>query len=162
MPSKAYINPETPVTWLSSAGTELITLTSLAAAAGRQGALHDFGTIPRANRYKWRAWVKMSTTPVVGEVIKLFIKTSDGTHPDNDDGTGNIAVSAENKLKNLTPIGFIKIDEAAIGVEFSASGNVLIDDRYAGPVFWNSTADALSTTAADHGFSLTPIPYESQ
>ena len=39
MTSKAYILPETALQWLNTGGDELLTLTSVAAAAGRQGAL---------------------------------------------------------------------------------------------------------------------------
>lgn len=162
MPNLIYVNEETPITWLASGGTALFTPTSLASGAGRQGALHDLGVAARAREYAWRAWVKFVTTPVVGEVIDIYIKTSDGTNPDNDDGTGDAAVSAEDKLKNLKWIGQIVVDEASTTPTFRASGTVYVDHRYVAPVFWNATADALSATAADHGFQLTPIPMEVQ
>lgn len=161
MANKVYMVPETAITWLSTGGTELFTPTSLASAAGRQGALHDFGTTARARRFAWRAWLKPGATRVVGEIVRVYLKTSDGSHPDNDDGTGDIAVSAEDKLRNLAQIGAVVIDENA-AVEMVASGVVEIDARYAGPVFWNATANALSSTAADFGFSLTPTPDEIQ
>ena len=160
--SKAYLLPETAIDWLSSTGDELITLTSLAAGAGRQGALHDFGTAARAPEFAWRAWVKFTTTPVVGEEVMIYWKTSDGTSPDNDDGTGDIALSAEDKLKNLMYLGSIIVDEASTTPLFVASGDVYLPHRWGGPVFFNDTADALSATALDHGFSLTPIPIQGQ
>lgn len=160
--SKAYILPETILTWADSGGDELLTLTSVASAAGRQGALHDFGTAAHAGDFAWRAWVKMATTPVVGERIKIYWKTSDGTSPDNDDGTGDIAVSSEDKLRNLTYLGSIIIDEASTSPLFVASGEIAIPHRYGGPVFWNETVDALSSTASDHGFSLLPVPVQGQ
>lgn len=162
MVSKVYQHDEAALEWKASGGDELLTLTSVAAGAGRQGALHDFTTSARAREYAWRAYLKMATTPVVGEVIRIYWKTSDGTNPDNDDGTGDIAVSAENKLKNLTLIGQIIIDEASTAPVFVASGETDVTHRHGGPVFWNATADALSGTAADHGFTLTPIPLEGQ
>ena len=162
MTSKAYLLAETAITWLDTGGTELITLTSVAAAAGRQGALHDFGASARSPIFTWRAYVKMTTTPVVGETIDIYWKTSDGTHPDNDDGTGDIAVSAEDKLKNLQYLGSIIIDEASTTPEFVAHGSLLHEPRHGCPVFWNSTADAISATAADSGFTATPVPYQGQ
>lgn len=165
MPNKVYIIPETAITWLASAGTETLTLTSVAASAGRQGALHDFGTSARAGGFIWRAWVKFATTPVVGETVRIYWKSSDGTHPDNDDGTGDAAVSAEDKLRNLKLLGVIVVDEASTTPEFAASGYLPEEwsaHRYGAPVFWNATADALSSTAGDHGFSLTPVPAEIQ
>ena len=160
--SKAYLLPETTITWLNVGGSELLTLTSVAAGAGRQGALHDFGTVARAPEFAWRAWIKFSTAPVVGERVKVYWKTSDGTSPDNDDGTGDIALSAEDKLKNLMFLGSIVVDEASTAPLFVASSDVYLPHRYGSPVFFNDTADALSATATDHGFSLTPVPIQGQ
>lgn len=162
MTSKAYQVDETALQWLASAGDELLTLTSLASGAGRQGARHDFGASAKAREYTWRAWVKFATTPVVGEVIDIYWISSDGSHPDNDDGTGDAAVSAEDKLRGLTKIGRIVVDEASTTPEFTGKGEFEIFERYGHPVFWNRTADALSATAGDHGFKLTPIPMQGQ
>lgn len=165
MPNKVYLIPETAVTWLASGGTNILTLTSLAAAAGRQGALHDFGTAARAADYIWRAWVKFATVPVVGEIIEVYWKTSDGTHPDNDDGTGDAAVSAADKRRNLKLLGVIVVDEASITPEFAGSGLLPAEwaaHQHGAPVIWNATVDALSATAGDHGFSIIPVPAEIQ
>ena len=162
MPNKVYQHDETAITWLDTGGTELFTGTSVSSGAGRQGALHDFGTSARAERYAWRAYCQFATTPVVGEVVQIYWKSSDGTHPDNDDGTGDIAVSAQDKLRNLEFLGNIVVDEAATGVKMVASGEINVPHRHGAPVFWNATADALSSTASHHGFVLTPIPMELQ
>lgn len=165
MPNKVYQLPETAISWLASGGDNVLTLTSLGAGAGRQGALDDFGTAARATDYLWRFYCKFATTPVVGEVILIYWKTSDGTHPDNDDGTGDAAVSAEDKLSNLKLLGQMIVDEASATPEFVASGFLpreLCAHRYGAPVIWNDTADALSSTAGDHGFIITPIPLEIQ
>lgn len=162
MANLIYVNEETAITWRNSGGSNVLTLTSIAAGAGRQGALDDLGVAARSRRYAWRAYVKFATTPVVDEYVGIFLKTSDGTNPDNDDGTGDAAVSAEDKLKNLQFIGSILVDEASTTPTFVASGAVDIEHRHVAPVFWNYTADALSSTAADHGFDLTPVPSEVQ
>lgn len=170
MPNKVYIVPEAAITWLASGGSATFTLTSLGAGAGRQGALYDFGTSARSAEYTWRAWVKFATTPVVGEVVEMYWKTSDaasgsGGKPDNDDGDGDAAVSAEDKLRNLKFLGAITVDEASTTPVFAASGFLPPEwaaHRYGAPVFWNATADALSATAGDHGFALTPVPSEIQ
>lgn len=161
MPREILQKLGTAITWLSTGGTETFTPTSLASAAGRQGAHHDFGVAAMTRRFAWRAWIKPGATRVVGEIIEIYLKTSDGTHHDNDDGTTDIAVSSINKLKNLEPLGAIQIDEDA-AVEMVKSGIVEVGHRYAAPVFWNRTANALSSTAADFGFSLTPITDEVQ
>ena len=162
MPNLIYQNEESALTWLASGGTEPLTLTSLASGAGRQGDMYDFGVGARASLFVWRFWCKFATTPVVGEVIDIYLKTSDGTHYDNDDGATDAAVSAEDKLKNLKFIGQLAVDEASTTPEFSCSGYVYIPERQVAPVIWNATADALSATAGDHGFSLTPVPSEIQ
>ena len=161
MANKLYQNDETAITWLSSGGDNLLTLTSLGAGAGRQGAVHDFGATARAFKFAWRAWAIHATTPVVGEYLAVHKKTSDGTSPDNDDGTGDSAVSSVDKLANLPQFGSIVVDEAA-AVLMVASGEIFLPQRYFMPVIWNYTADGLSSTALDHGFSLTPIPPELQ
>jgi hypothetical protein len=163
--NEIYLLPQTAITWLASGGTNVLTLTSVAAGAGRQGALHDFGTAARAADFAWRAWVKFASTPVVGDVVEIYWKTSDGTSPDNDDGTGDAAVSAEDKLRNLNFLGVITVDEANASPVFAASGYLpweWVAHRYGAPVFWNRTADALSATAGDHGFSITPVPPQIQ
>lgn len=162
MPNLVYVNEEAVITWLASGGTNVLTLTSLGVGAGRQGALDDFGVAARARRFVWRAFVKFATAPVVGETVDIYLKTSDGSHPDNDDGTGDAALSAEDKLKNLTYLGSIVVDEASATPEFVASGDIEISAQQAAPVFFNATADILSSTAADHGFQLTPVPDEIQ
>lgn len=166
MANKIYINPETAIQWRASGGDAALTLTSVAASAGRQGAHYSLdggsGAV-RSGWYMWRAFVKFATTPVVGEVVEIYLKTSDGTNPDNDDGTGDIAVSAGDKLRNLTPIGIIIVDEASTTPTFVGSGGpIFIGADDVAPVFWNATADALSGTAGDHGFDLIPIPSEIQ
>lgn len=163
MANKVYQVAESDITWLASGGTNVLTLTSLAAGAGRQGAQHDFGTSPRPIRFAWRAWVKANATPTVGQVIEIYAKTSDGSHPDNSDGTSDAAVSAAGKLLNLVRLGAIVIDQASTTPEFVASGMVELPHRYFQPVLWNAmTSVALSGTAADHGFKLTPIVDEIQ
>lgn len=161
MANKIYQATETAITWLASGGTATFTPTSLASSAGRQGAHHDLGTSSRARLFEWRAWIKPGGTRVVGEGVRVFLKTSDGTNADNDDGTGDIALSSADKLRNLLQLGTIVIDENA-AVPMSIHGQVEITSRYVAPVFFNGTANALSSTAGDFGFSLTPVPDEIQ
>ena len=162
MSSKVYLLPETAITFKNTGGTVAFTPTSLATVSGHQSAQHDFGTAARAYQFNWRAYVKFGTDPVVGETVDIYIKTSDGTHIDNDDGTTDIAVSAEDKLKNLTYIGSISVDEISQTVEMVASGSVNLTHRYMQVVFWNATADSLSSTAADNGFILEPVVAQGQ
>lgn len=171
MANKVYVVQETAIEW-SDDGSPDFSPQSIGAGGssrGRQGALYDFGAAARPRRYAWRAWVKFATTPVIGQMVEIYWKSaaddSGVAHPDNDDGSGDADVSAEDKLRNLTPIGAIVVDEAPgtpSAVEFVASGTILIDHEHGAPVFWNATDDDLSSTGSDHGFMLTPIPDEIQ
>ena len=163
--SKAYLAaPETAVTFRSSTGTVVHTLTSLAAGAGRQSAQHDFTDSARAYIYRWRAWCSFTTDPVVGETVDWYYKSglTASTILDNADGTGDIALSSVDKLKNLHYIGSIVVDEAAAATVFVASGTIAIHERFINIVCYNDTADALSATALDMGFSLTPLSIQGQ
>ena len=161
---------KTPTTaaarWRDTGGDHLFTGTSVASGDGRQGAQHDFGVITTAieREYEWRAWTQLVATPGLGELIYIYWKTSDGTHPDNDHGTGDIDVLAADidKLRNLTLLGAIEVDEAAANIEFVAQGRLLQNQRYGQPVFWNASAAAMTATASEHGFDLTAVASEVQ
>ncbi len=169
MPNKVYQVDETALVWQDtgdpgggSPSLRVFSLNNLATVSGQQGDLHDFGTAARAQRFAWRAWCQFETMPVLGEIVRIYVKTSDGSHPDNDDGTGDAAVSAEDKLNNLSHIGSIIVDEAAADIEMVASGFILLPHRWFGPVFWNATLDNLKATDDTAGFQLTPVPPELQ
>lgn len=159
--SKVYQVIETAITYLNSGGSAAFTPTSLASGAGRQSAYYDRGTAAAARKFNLRVWFKPGGTRVIGEQVDVYILTGDGTHYDNDDGTGDIAVSALDKLRNPTWIGSVDIDENA-AVEMGANWDIEVTGRYIAVVFWNRTANTLSTTAGDYGAELIPIPDESQ
>jgi hypothetical protein len=140
---------------------------NLATSAGRQSAQHDLGEGAIAGWYEWRAFVQFATAPVVGEQVDIYLKTAGSsaaatTHPDNDDGTTEGAVSASDKLKNLKWLGCILVDEAVANIEMVASGFVYIAARALQVVFWNSTADGLTNDVDENGFMLSPVPDEVQ
>lgn len=164
MANLIYKKDETSITWTDTTGDLAMTLNNLAAGAGRQGAQKDLGAggTARANRFQWLAIVQQETAGVVGEVIRVYLKVGDGTYYTNDDGTGNIAVSAEDKLRNVKFLGNIVVDEAVADVNLVATGVVEIDERYCMPIFWNATADNLQATNDVSKFILTPTPFEIQ
>ena len=159
---KVYMHQEAAITWCATGCDNVLTMTSLAAGAGQNGALDDQGTAARTDRYAWQCWVKFAA-PVVGETLNIYIRRSDGAHPDNDDGVGDVALSSIDKLKNLKLIGRIVVDEAASATEFVASGTVTLSYQWFGfTVFNDAATSALSATAWDHECQLTPTPYEIQ
>ena len=169
MTAKAYQIGEGDITWLDTGGDALLTLTSLAAGAGRQGARHDFGAITtaRAHLFDWVFFMQFATQPVVDESVRIYWKGyhQAGSHAMNDDGNSDAAVSAEDKLKNLIYLGALIVDEASATPEFAAFNKgdpIWLPHQFGMPVFWNETADAFSATAADHGFILTPIVPQAQ
>ncbi len=102
-------------------------------------------------------YVKFATTPEADDTVDLYLKTSDGTHDDNDEGASDAELSSTDKLKNLQYIGSIVVDETSATPEFSASGTCVINARYIQVTVHNNTADDLSSTASEHGVILTPI-----
>ena len=163
MTSKAYLAaPETPIVFTASGGDVAWTVDGITTLAGRQSAQHDFGDAARAFMYRWRAKTQWDTQPVVGESLDFYYKSSDGTILDNDDGTGDIALSAADKLKNLHYIGSIIVDEAIIDTPSGASGVIAIYERYIHIVAFNNSVDTISTTANDTSFTLTPLSIQGQ
>lgn len=160
------LNEGTHTEWADSGADLAMTLKGLASGAGRQGATKDFGVTVRPHRFLWVAFVQFdtATAPVVGEAVDIYLKTSDGTNFDNDDGEGDIVVSAEDKLKNLHFLGSIVVDEAAADVHMQKSGFITIVATEVAPVFWNATADNLDDDAAptNSGFKLIEVPLEVQ
>lgn len=140
---------------------------NLASGAGHQSAQYDKGVVAVSRLYEWRAFVQFATAPILGEAVRIYLKTagsSDGAtaHPDNDDGTTDGAVSAEDKLVNLKYLGSIVVDETTANVEMVKSGFVEISERAFQVVFWNGTQDALTNDVDENGFMLTPVPDEIQ
>ena len=162
MTSKSYQLDESVISFLDSGGTVVLTLTSLGTLAGRQSAEHDLGATARAFAYEWRAFCQFATAPVVGETVDIYLKTSDGTHDDNDDGAADAALSSADKLKNLRYLGSIVVDEATADLEFSASGVTQINSRYIQIVVYNATVDSFTATAAEQGVLLKPFSIQGQ
>jgi len=171
MPNLIYVNRETTLWFVPAAAAQAedyaFELHNLASAAGRQSAQCDLGDAARSAWYEWRAFVQFATAPVLGEHVDFYLKTAGSSdsataHPDNDDGTGEGAVSAEDKLRNLHYLGSIEVDQATQDIEMVASGIVYIPFRAFNVVVWNSSADALTNDVDENGFMLSPIPDEIQ
>jgi hypothetical protein len=162
MPSKQYAVRETVVTFKSTGGTVTFTPTSLANNAGRVSAQWDRGTGSSADRYIFRAKTKLAVAPAVGAILTIYLATSDGTDNDGELGTTDAALPAADRRRNLTPIGVIVADEASNTRFFITSGIIEILERFVQVVWYNEMGQALSATAADHLFELTPCPPEMQ
>jgi len=171
MANLIYRNRETTKWFVPAAAVQVedyaFEVHDLAAGAGRQSAQCDLGEGAVPALYEWRAFVQFATAPVLNEVVNIYLKTaghsaSATAHPDNDDGTGEGAVSAVAKLANLQWIGCIVVDEAVQDIEMVASGQVFIAARAFQVVFWNATADGLSNDVDENGFMISAVPMEVQ
>lgn len=167
MPNAVYQRAGTSVTWNDSGAgaNNAITLKNLAAGAGRQGEAQDWGALStaRPTLYHFRMQLSLETAGTLGERVELYWKTSDdNTIFDNDDGTGDIALSSTDKLKNLKLIGTMYTDEAAADIRMSIEGYFYDFNRYGGPVVYNATTDNLQNTTDDGSIVVTPIYDEIQ
>ena len=168
MTSKAYILPETASSILfSDSGSSPdadFTCDSVSAGDARESAQHDLGAAARSPLFAWRAYSQIATTVALGETIDIYLKYGDGTHEDNDTGTADadLLVADIAKLNNCHYIGSISVDDTVADTPLSASGEVVIYHRYVQVIFHNATGDDLTSTAAEHGFILTPVPFQGQ
>lgn len=165
MTSKLYGLAEGDITWSDSGSDLAFTLNNLPTVTGRQGAVKDLGllTTPRAVWFNFVFWCQFETTPVLGDIVRVYEKVGNGTQYGNDDGTGDIAVSSEDKLKNLHQIATLVVDEAAAGITMAIFGGpIYLPERYFNPIVWIAAADNLKATANVSGFILSPFVYQGQ
>lgn len=171
MANLIYQNPETTIWFVPAAAAqaedEAFEVHNLAAGAGRQSDQYDRGVGATPALYEYLAFVQFATVPVLTERIDIYLKpagtsASATAHPANDDGTGEGAVSAEDKLNNLQFLDSIIVDEAVADIEMVARGFVYLTARAYQVVFWNASADGLTNDVDENGFALTPIPDEVQ
>lgn len=161
MTQELFANEGTHITWGDSGHTHAMTLLSLLTLTGRQGVTHDFTTAAHVAEFWSLITVEFDTAPVLGEVVELWWKISDGTRWTNDDGEGDIALSSTDKLTNCIFGGVVGVDEAALDIAMSAPRFVYLPYTEIAPIVFNRTVDSLRNTAA-HSVRLIPIPPQLQ
>lgn len=165
MPNAVYEKFGTAIVFGSEGGDDVDWSTeNISSGAGRQSAQADLValTTARATRYRVRFWTQLQATPTFGRAVQLFAKTSDGSHPLNDDGTGDAALSDEDKLANLLFIGTIVVDEAAANVEMVLEAEIVLRERYVQLVLYNDSGAAITNDAAETKAELIPVYDEIQ
>ena len=162
MANKVYVARETPIVWTDTAGDLVMTLNNLAAAAARIGAQKDFGVGSTSEWYTWRMTVQFETAPVVGEVVYVYLSTSDGGEEDGQEGVADAAIGSLESLRNMKLIGCLVVTSTDAAHDMTASGICRIPTRYVCPVIHNATADNLKATNDLSELTLTPIPPEVQ
>jgi hypothetical protein len=163
MANENFVQVTTAKSWLNTGGTAVWTFSSIANAAGREGAILDLGAYPRPS--VWRVYAEtqlQATTPVVGNTIDMYMKTWD------DDagsaralggltGTTDAAFATENNLLNLLPLVSIRVSSTSADVVLSATGLVFIPTRYISLVGWNRSGATTTADATEHKVYLTPM-----
>ena len=165
MANEVYLREGTTIVFGSEGGDDVAWSTeSITNTNGRQSAQHDFGVVPRPDELRIRFYTQCQATPTLGGRIEVYAKTSDHAtlHLDNDDGTGDIALSSPNKLKNLHWVGPAIVDEAAANIEFVFSGRFKTASRYIHFVFVNNSGATITTDVAETKLEMTPIYYQGQ
>ena len=161
--AKIYTAQETAITWKNTGGTYVFTGTSVANAAGRVGAQGDLGSGSRCDRYIWYAEVQCIATPTAGNVVNVYLARGNSTTEiEGNPGTSDAALSAETACRNMLFLGAIVVETATADKKFIASGVVEIAHRYVSPALFNNAGSALTSDAAEHYFTLTPVPPEIQ
>jgi hypothetical protein len=98
---------------------------------------------------------------VVGQVINVYIFTSDGTNADGTVGTADAALTT-NQALNAFLILPVVVNTTSTSVKITQSYVVEIPSRYVSVGVMNSTTGLLRAAANVCTISLTPIPDEIQ
>lgn len=165
MANEFYIKHGSPISFGSEVGDDIAwTTESMTNGSGQQSALYDQGAEGTARPLFWqyRIVTQSQATPVVNNAFRCFLKTSDGTYPDNDDGTGDADVSTINKLLNLEPLNSPIVDEAAADIPFVRGGMIPISPRYFGIAGWNAMGATITADDAETKAIFTPFYWQGQ
>lgn len=151
---------KTPVTWKSSGGSAVITLTSVATSAGRKGASYDFGS-PFGARVVIELLTKFGSSPTSGNVVEVWWCSSrDNTNFDAALTSGDAAASDTDVIRQCHWVGNLIADNTTTAQ--SQSWLFYLPGRYGFPIVFNRSGQSLSGTAGDHVITVTSIIDEIQ
>jgi hypothetical protein len=168
-PNKVWVLPGTALKFGDSAQTPIRNLTlgtPLAAGTGRCSAQYDKNALVSASgamphEWRWGATFTLNGTGTLGEVIELYIATSDGTIIQGNISTADAALASDLR-KNLTFIGTVIVDKATATPVLMGAGDVIIKPRYFSVCVYNTTSLAFTTSTTAHTVYLTPMSSEIQ
>ncbi len=160
MPTDILQEQRTARTWMASGGDEVLTLTSLATAAGRKGDGHDWGASFAANVIVTLK-TKFAVGPTSGNVLQVWWASS----PDNTDFDGGLsagdgAASDTDIIRQCFWIGNLVADNTTNAQQ--QSWFFRMPTRYGFPIVFNNSGQALGSTAGDHKLTIVPIGDEVQ
>lgn len=152
---------DTTITWTSAGGDEVLTLTSLADGAARQGEEHDFGAT-HAARNRLQVELDFNAAPTAGEVVNAYWSSSaDGTKYDGE-CTGADAVYAIGDIPKLASryVGSLictnDTDPQIMSWEF------FMPAQHGLPVLENQSGQVLTNVGTDQIITVTPLIDEVQ
>lgn len=160
MANKIYTAAESAITFGDSSQTVVLAMQNLAANTGVIGAELDRGAGSLASRFRLRGSFQKGVAGVVGQVIRIFIFTSDGTNRDGLVGTSGALT--ENQALNAFLTLPVIVNTTSTSVRINQSFVVEIPFRYISVGVINSTTGLLLNSANACVISLTPIPDEIQ
>ncbi len=149
------------MTFQDSSGSAVLTLNNLAAATGRVSARYDKGSGSKSRWYMMRCKFEKGVAGVVGQVINVFIFTSDGTNADGTVGVSDAALTTSQALNALS-LSQVVVSTTSTNTAITQSFIVEIPERYFSIGVINSTTGLLRASANTSTISLTPIPDEIQ
>jgi hypothetical protein len=153
------------------ARTVQIDLTSLAAAAARQGVKVDLGAT-RAARYDVTLRFEFDVAPTSGNIVSVWWAPSEsGTAATANPGgvsgadaayTGTAGDSLADSIKQLQYIGALIATSDAATVVNQQTWTFFPQCRYGSPVIWNETDQAAEGDAVEMSLIFTPVIDEVQ
>ena len=155
------VNLGTRVTFEASGGNVVLTLTSLAAGAGRISATFNKGTGAQELHIIGGLLTQFATTPVAGETIRIYlieqIEARNGGSPafkvPGDLGSSDAAVSDEDRFitaGHLITSLTVPPSPAADTEYVSKPFDIVVRAQKFQYGIWNGTVDALTATATEH------------
>jgi len=150
----------TTVTWTSSGGDEVLTLTSLADGNGRAGEEHDFtATFPERVRIELE--VDFNAAPTAGNTVDVYWASSDdGTDYDGECTGSDAAYNSEDDMRRLHYVGSLAASNDTDPQR--ASWVFFLPARYGLPVVSNQSGQALTATGTDQIVTVTPLVSQIQ
>lgn len=151
----ALVTQDTDVVWTSAGGDEVITLTSLADGAGRQGDEHDFSATFAA-RIRIALEVDFNAAPTAGLSVDVYWSSShDGTDYDGECTGSDAAYNSEDDMNRLEYVGSLVASNDTDPQR--ASWVIFLPARYGLPVVSNQSGQVLTATGTDQIVTVTPL-----
>lgn len=160
LPDMIGLKAGTPIVWTSTGGTYAITLTSLAADAGREGSKGDLG-VNWENTYNVMLEVKPTSSPSDATQVELYWCQSTNSvagsdNPGNLSGADAPVTNPAEVKRQLTFLGALTLGATIGSVVQKQRFDLYPLCRYGFPVVVNKSNVALSSAGTDHKVTLTP------